>query len=645
MLLLPWAALPWIVGLTMRAAAPRRMARPGRDRADRAHDRRGQRLGAGARRARARALDRSRAASAVGHGPAPRSRPPARIAVLDRRGLGVVDRGLCTCRARVACRSSSSPRTSEPSRHRRHPGDILRGLGNWFFYGYDRSGHVGGAVNQTTCSNQVVVFVSYLVPGPRLPRGRAGALAPPRLLRRVRGRRHRRRGRRVALRRHDALGRLWKRFTSDTSVGLALRNSAPSGAGRGARASPGCVGAGVGAVRPSTARRVAAVAVAAVVALAFLPVWRNGYLTPGVERPEHIPAYWKDAIHALDAGDHQTRILEVPGSAFATYRWGNTVEPITPGLTTRPYIAREVLPAGSPESFNLLDAFDHRIQNGSFEAVALAPLARLFGIGTVALRSDLAYERSGTPHPRVVWDALTDPRPPGIGAPRTFGPRTDEPRRDRRRHRPAHRDRRRATPGGPVPRPATDDDRAHRGGPRSRRPRGRRRRDRRRRGRRAAHRTRARCSSSRRSSDAALDHALRTGAALVLTDSNRRRTTSYFASIRDTKGATLRAGQHATSADGYDAPSRPVRPHVGCGADGRRDQRRRGRHQQRRWRRPARGPRHPRLRRRHRDRVACGRARSAAQLDRGPPRPRRPHRPRRRSCSRSVSHATGGSPT
>ena len=58
------------------------------------------------------------------------------------------------------------------------------------------------------------------------------------------------------------------------------------------------------------------------------------------------------------------------------------------------------------------------MQNGSFEPGALAPIARLFGIGTVALRSDLAYERSGSPHPRVSSGTRSPiPDPPGIGAP------------------------------------------------------------------------------------------------------------------------------------------------------------------------------------------------------------------------------------
>src|SRR5262249_43985454 len=152
-----------------------------------------------------------------------------------------------------------------------------------------------------------------------------------------------------------AWGWLWKRFTGDTSAGLALRNS-PRVVPVVVLGLAGLLGAGVAAIRPPVWRRAAAAALVAGVALAFLPPCRAAFLPPGVERPEDIPSYWKDAIGALDAGSHATRILEIPGSAFATYRWGNAIEPITPGLTSRPYIAREVLPAGSPESVNLLDA-------------------------------------------------------------------------------------------------------------------------------------------------------------------------------------------------------------------------------------------------------------------------------------------------
>ena len=77
-----------------------------------------------------------------------------------------------------------------------------------------------------------------------------------------------------------------------------------------------------------------------------------------------------------------TRVLEIPGADFSAYRWGNTVEPVTPGLIDRPYLAREVLPYGSPQTVNLLDALDRRMQEGTFEPASLAAVARLLGIGT-----------------------------------------------------------------------------------------------------------------------------------------------------------------------------------------------------------------------------------------------------------------------
>ncbi len=87
----------------------------------------------------------------------------------------------------------------------------------------------------------------------------------------------------------------------------------------------------------------------------------------------------------------------------------------------RPYVARETLPSGTAASVNVLAALDRRIQEGTLEPDALAAYARLTSIGTIALRSDLEYERFDTPRPRVLWDLLTDPLPPGIRAPQRFG--------------------------------------------------------------------------------------------------------------------------------------------------------------------------------------------------------------------------------
>ena len=77
---------------------------------------------------------------------------------------------------------------------------------------------------------------------------------------------------------------------------------------------------------------------------------------------------------ALDELDDGTRVWEVPGSDFASYRWGNTVDPITPGLMDRGYVARELVPFGSAESAALLTAVDRRLQEDSLEAAAIAPI-------------------------------------------------------------------------------------------------------------------------------------------------------------------------------------------------------------------------------------------------------------------------------
>ena len=129
-------------------------------------------------------------------------------------------------------------------------------------------------------------------------------------------------------------------------------------------------------------------------------LWTGNFYTDDLTRDETIPQYWTDAIAALDAGSHDTRVLEIPGADFAAYRWGQTVDPITPGLIDRPYVARELVPWGSAASADLLNALDHRMQEGTLDAAALAPLARLI-------------ERGRDPVPRRPADRPLRPRAAG----------------------------------------------------------------------------------------------------------------------------------------------------------------------------------------------------------------------------------------
>ena len=106
------------------------------------------------------------------------------------------------------------------------------------------------------------------------------------------------------------------------------------------------------------------------------------------------------------------RVWEVPGSDFASYRWGNTVDPITPGLIDRGYVARELVPFGSAQSAALLTAVDRRLQEQTLAPETLAPVARLMGASEIAHRADLTFERFRTPRP-VETAALLE-RAPGL---------------------------------------------------------------------------------------------------------------------------------------------------------------------------------------------------------------------------------------
>ncbi|CAN5841513.1 alpha-(1-_3)-arabinofuranosyltransferase [soil metagenome] len=154
--------------------------------------------------------------------------------------------------------------------------------------------------------------------------------------------------------------------------------------------------------------------------LAVPPLWTGALVADNLKRPEDIPDYWSEAARALDERDDGSRVLEIPGAAFASYRWGNTVDPVTPGIIDRPYVARELIPYGSAASADLLRALDRRFQEDVFDPAALAPVARLMAAGDVLVRSDLQYERYRTPRPRVLWDTVL--AAPGLTEPVSCGP-------------------------------------------------------------------------------------------------------------------------------------------------------------------------------------------------------------------------------
>jgi arabinofuranan 3-O-arabinosyltransferase len=313
--------------------------------------------------------------------------------------------------------------------------EVLRGLGYWFFYGRDRLGPwTESSVGYT--QHLWLITVGFAIPV--LAMFAAGCVrwrhrAYFVLLALV--------GVTVAVGAHpydnpSVLGGLFKSFAESSSFGLALRST-----GRAvplvALAFAVLLGVGVNAVARRLSRRGMArtglvlAGLVMVLAVLNLPsLWDDTFYGSNLQRDEAIPDYWTQAIAAMDAGPHDTRVLELPGADFASYRWGNTVDPITPGLMDRPYVARELIPWGSAASADLLNALDRRLQEGVLDPSAIAPIARLMNVGDVVYRADLETDRFDLARAVPTWMLLQAAEPNGLGPPSTYGTSLGPPLRE-----------------------------------------------------------------------------------------------------------------------------------------------------------------------------------------------------------------------
>jgi arabinofuranan 3-O-arabinosyltransferase len=212
--------------------------------------------------------------------------------------------------------------------------------------------------------------------------------------------------------------------SSRSTLVLALRSST--------RAVPMVVFAlalGAGAVVTALGRdraRTGLLAAVAVMVLAVLnlpPAWTGRFVDPDLDRPQDLPSWWTEAGRDLDAMPDGYRVLQVPGMEFSTYRWGHTVDPVLPGVSNRPLVTRDLLPLGSPAAMDTLYALDDRFQAGVAERAAVGPVARLLGADTVLVTPEIAFERYQTPRPEPTWALLGNggQAADGLGAPVPYG--------------------------------------------------------------------------------------------------------------------------------------------------------------------------------------------------------------------------------
>ena len=308
------------------------------------------------------------------------------------------------------------PSTSATS----NPADIIRGLGYWYFYGTD---HLGPWTNAAIRFTQDIsqLATSYAVPVAALV---AAAF--------------------VRWREHayflillfvglvlsvgpfpfsnpTVIGGELKSFMTNTTAGLALRSTD--------RATPLVLlalvlllGSGLTALwsRVSVVGLTASILVAGLVVANMPSLFLGDTIANNFTQPATLPSYQVAAIDHLNATHPGTRVLAIPGNDFAAYRWGDTVDTPQPALLTRDFVTREQQIMGSIATADTLYATDGPLQDATANLNALAPMARLMGAGDLMVEYDQQYERYGVPQPQLLALQLLQ-APLGLTDPVAFG--------------------------------------------------------------------------------------------------------------------------------------------------------------------------------------------------------------------------------
>ncbi len=298
--------------------------------------------------------------------------------------------------------------------------DIFRGLGYWYFYGTDHTGPWTNAAIRYT-QDIALLATSYAVPVLALV---AAAFV-----------RWRERAYFLLLlfvglvlsvgpfpfSNPTVIGRQLKAFMTDTTAGLALRSTD--------RATPlvllalaMLLASGLTALwnRVSVAGLVTALLVAGLVVANNPSLFLGDFIANNFTQPAALPSYEVAAINHLNATHPGTRVFAIPGNDFAAYRWGDTVDTPQPALLNRDFVTREQQIMGSIATADTLYATDEPLQDDTANMNALAPMARLMGAGDLMVEYDQQYERYGVPQPQLLALQLAQ-TPLGLTDPVSFG--------------------------------------------------------------------------------------------------------------------------------------------------------------------------------------------------------------------------------
>ena len=156
-------------------------------------------------------------------------------------------------------------------------------------------------------------------------------------------------------------------------------------------------------------RRFLAGGVAVIVASSSAHFWTGAVYGEGA-RTDRIPGYWEDATDWLESQPGHTRVLVLPTARSPAYTWGTPLPgDIFGTLLDRPFVMEEVFPGGTPEANNLVAALGAHLSRDPYSAGTLAPIARRLGIEYVVIRNDLDWPSLGIASPAGLDPLRADP--------------------------------------------------------------------------------------------------------------------------------------------------------------------------------------------------------------------------------------------
>jgi len=178
----------------------------------------------------------------------------------------------------------------------------------------------------------------------------------------------------------------------------------------------GSAAARPGGGRARIARVTATACAAAVLAVAAFPLGTGGFYLARYD----VPEYWREASRQLGSASPTQRVWLVPGERLANYRWASpSPDDVGRSLITPPSVVATTVPNGSPGAANLLAAADSALGDPDVAPEAVAAYARLLGAGAILARNDMAYEKAGALAPSLVAARLDGA--PGVHLAGSFG--------------------------------------------------------------------------------------------------------------------------------------------------------------------------------------------------------------------------------